>query len=394
MLEKNISKPNYKITENMIHLNCINRSTYNKLNNNFNDLSDKYKNIENRFVDIINDNNDLYEKNQLLQEENRLLKDQLGKLNTIINKDKYIYDELLFIDFDIFEDKYYELKEENNYYKYQLDILNSFFKDNNIRCLKELKDIVSKSLNNKYNTIDTILDNIDINIKSQNLKFDELSNKYKDINIRLKTIKNKIEKLPIGKIVIINGVKKIYKGKNEKITNKIKIMEEEYNNYVESQLSWARGILLNKIDDDKLIKILDILNKLVDNKTLSSSSSSETENENEYFNIFNKNKKAKFLEFESYSELGKKFIDNNINNKKDLSNDNLIFIKEIIKTSDIKYGSKDEKINRFISTCKRIYKLSQKIEINNIMKSKCKTNIRDMTNIEFDSLLQLIENKN
>jgi hypothetical protein len=86
-------------------------------------------------------------------------------------------------------------------------------------------------------------------------------------------------------------------------------------------------------------------------------------------------------------------IKNSINSKKDVPKEDLAILKETIKSSDLKSGNKDEKINRFINNCKRIYKLSQKISINNIIKSKIQTSIRDITNNEFDILLILIENK-
>lgn len=73
----------------------------------------------------------------------------------------------------------------------------------------------------------------------------------------------------------------------------------------------------------------------------------------------------------------------------------LEIIKESINSSDINYGKKDEKINRFINQCKRYYILSQKIKnTDNIIKSKLKTNIRDISNKDFDNLLLLLDNKN
>lgn len=62
-------------------------------------------------------------------------------------------------------------------------------------------------------------------------------------------------------------------------------------------------------------------------------------------------------------------------------------LKEIIKTSGLGTGKKEEKINRFISTCKRIHKLTQKSTIENIVKGHTRTSIRD-SNDEIDNLIK------
>lgn len=87
------------------------------------------------------------------------------------------------------------------------------------------------------------------------------------------------------------------------------------------------------------------------------------------------------------SKLGKQFIMKDITDKSQIQ-DIIKNYKKVIYC----YDSKD-KINRFISTCKRLYKLSEKVKIDNIMKSKCQTKIRDMTNIDFDNLLKLLDKK-
>lgn len=78
-----------------------------------------------------------------------------------------------------------------------------------------------------------------------------------------------------------------------------------------------------------------------------------------------------------------------INNEQNSSDDEKNISKKYNKYSN------NLKINRFISTCKRCYILSQNIKNHdNIIRSKCKTNIRDITNTEFDNLLKLLENTN
>lgn len=201
-----------------------------------------------------------------------------------------------------------------------------------------------------------------------------------------------MENFPIDKVIILGGVKKVYKGKIEKTIDKIKKMEKEFEEYCQKQIIWAKNILGNNIDDVKIIKILDIYNKLVNDDKNNQLSSSDSENE--FSDIYKDIKLLKINEMQKYITIGNTFINKNINSRKDLSNDDLVFIKEIIKTSDINYGTKDEKINRFINQCKRYSIMSQKMpNNNNIFKSKCKTSIRDMSNIDFDSLLKLIENK-
>lgn len=82
------------------------------------------------------------------------------------------------------------------------------------------------------------------------------------------------------------------------------------------------------------------------------------------------------------------YIDkNNINDKSQIK-DFIEVNKKFIKN----YESKD-KYNRFISTSKRIYKLSSYIETNILVNSRTYTKIRDISNNSFDNLLILLENK-
>lgn len=103
------------------------------------------------------------------------------------------------------------------------------------------------------------------------MKIKELFNDNKNLESRIKRIKNKIDKLPIGTIIIINGIKK-------------------------------------DIEDTKIIKYLDILNKLKKKYP-------EENSDDELSNIFKKIKKNKYNDFELLSELGNYFINNNISDK-------------------------------------------------------------------------------
>lgn len=363
-----------------------------------------YKKIENKDKDYIILNRKYmklqsniktnYETNKILQDENILLKKQNSELKILLNKDDFINDDLMYIDFDIFNESHYELERQINYYENQIDILNIFLKNNNINSFEELKTNIFTSIlkkndydyiYRKYDNINTILENVYINFESQNIKMNELLNNYKKLDNRIKNFKNKLKVIPIGTIITINGKQKIFKGKIEKPIDKIKEMEQEFNNYCEEQISWAKSIIGDNYSNDEIIKLLDIYNKL--NKNIIKDSS---DSECELDIIINKyNMKSKKIEeYKFLSELGNSFIDNNINDKSQIKN----FIKnnkEIIYSYDTK-----DKINRFISTCKRVHILSHIIPIDNIVKNKCQTNIRDITNIQFDNLIKLLENKN
>lgn len=65
----------------------------------------------------------------------------------------------------------------------------------------------------RYDNIEKIIENANINLQSQKNKLNEISNKYNNFNIKLNTIKDKVNKLPIGTIITINGIKKKFKGK-------------------------------------------------------------------------------------------------------------------------------------------------------------------------------------
>lgn len=332
MLEKNTKKPNYKITGNMVnilHNDCININEYNKLSVEFKNLSSSYKKLENNIIQTVNDYDDLYERNTFLEEENRRLKNQIDDLKIVNEKinciNNPINDDLLYIDYDIFDDLYYDLKKNNIYYEKYLGILDNIFVKYNISSLSELDALLSNILlNDKYININMVLDDLIIKSKLQNIEMNNLLNNYKYF-------------------------------------------------------------------DDNIVKILDIYSKLVnDNQDDSSDDINISKKYNKYCNNI---KQKKIEEFKEYCKLGKDFIEDNINSKKDISKDDLESIKEIIQNSDITYGKKDEKINRFINQCKRYYILSQKIKNHgNIIKSKCKTYIRDINNQDFDNLLKLLDN--
>lgn len=309
----------------------------------------------------------------------------------IINKSQFINDDLIYIDFDIFQYEYsFELKQQlNDYeeqindYESQLDKLNDIFNNNNIKSLYELKKRISKlSLNDKYHNINMLLDDLNIKSKSQNNKFNDSLNDYINFDNKIKKVKNKISNLKDGTIITIKGVKKIYRNKIEK-QNIFKMIEKEVDEYIESQISWAKSIIGNSHDEKKIVYLLDILNKL--NKDYNSTKS---DSENEISDIFDEMENIEIKRYNALFKLGKSFINNNITDKSQ--------IPEIIqnyKKIIYSYDSKD-KINRFISTSKRMYKLSNLISTENIIKSKCMTSIRDISNKDFDILLILLENRN
>lgn len=360
---------------------------------------------------LTQDNNNMLFKNPKIEElyisqENNLnkLKQIIKEKDNIILRNKIDHDNLK-IEYNSLESKFIEscnnendlyesnveLINHNNYYEKQFDFLNSFFKDNNINSLTELKNKISNIISNsidynylfkKYDKLDYILENTKINFQSQKLKMDELFNNFEYLYNKIKKIKNKINILPIGTILKINGVKKIFKGKIENHINKIKMVQEDFDEYCNKQIQWARGILGNEINDSQIIKLLDILNKL--NKSYTEKSDSE----GEISDIFNEMENIEVQRYNMLFKLGNSFIKKDISDKSQIP-DIIKDYKKIIYS----YDSKD-KINRFISTSKRMYKISILINTENIIKSKCMTSIRDISNDSFDNLLILLENYN
>jgi hypothetical protein len=366
----------------------------------YNFIKQEYDNLYKKFIDLSN-------KKEYLHKENIFLKIKINENITVCYDNPYnndfINDDIMNIEFDIFEESEYILKKKVKYYEEKLDCVYNFLEEHNISSFKELSHVIMfcKNNNNDVNITNTIENNEEYVKRVINLMSKEELNKMdQQINNSFKKIKNKLNTIKEGDVIIFKGIKrkevfikdKLKFIKIENVINKINMVEEEFTNYCKEQISWAKDILGNDYDDIKIIKLLDIFNKLIINHdNLSSSSDSE----NEYFEIYNDIKLLKIKELQKYIKLGNIYINKNINSKKDLSKEDLVFIKEIIKTSDIKFGTKDEKINRFINQCKRYFMISQKIpNNNNIFNNKCKTSIRDINNKDFNDLLKLLENNN
>lgn len=292
-----------------------------------------------------------------------------------------------------------DMKKQIKFYEYQLNCINNIFNKYNVKNEHDLINILNihnQNISQKKNIFDI--------------------NKFnKEWNNTYNCIKYKFSILKPGTILIINGKRKMFKQeeyynniKNNKIAfienkykenklqnvnkiellyNKINILEKDIDNYYKKQINWARSIIDKKMSDKQIINIIDVYNK-INEKEISNDSS---KNSILKYNTF---KDIKIKEIEYYSGLGDSFICNDINTRNDIPKEDISTLKEIIKTSGLGTGKKDEKINRFISTCKRIHKLTQKSTIENIVKSHTKTSIRDMSNDEFDNLLKLLENTN
>jgi hypothetical protein len=414
MLDKNIKKVNYKITENTLtSLGYVNKREYDILKSKLNDM----KNMEDKFINLLNDNDDLFVENQKLKEKINLLENQNNRLNIFVNPDvhdTYLSDfgngiETLYINEKI---DIISMKKEIKYYKYQLDGLNKLFLKNDIKNIDELIYILnmykknkSQILNNFY--YDNISELVDIQkdkINTINEQLIKQKDNFKIIMDKLDIIKYKFSKIKPGTIIIINRKKKMFKKneyylnfikekhnnlifqnkrKNELLINKIKMLEEDFDGYCSQQISWAKNVLGDKYTDNEIIKLLDVFNKLNKNYT-----SIKSDSEDEIYNIFNEMENNEIQRYTSLFKLGNNFIKNDISDKSQIS--------EIIKNYKkiiYSYDSKD-KINRFISTSKRMYRLSILITTENIIKSKCMTPIRDMSNEGFDNLLILLENTN
>ena len=224
-----------------------------------------YNNLENKYIESCKKENILYEEIKILKNTDRENKVD-GKFYNYNNMEFGEDLETLYIKENI--DTIY-MKKKIKYYEYQINGINNLLKQNNINSLIEFeKSISSTTLNNnysllnKYDNIITNLNDSEIKIKSQKSKTIEMFNNFKCLNNRIKKIKNNISKLKPGSIIIIKGIKKTIKEKNEKTNDKIKRMEQEFNEYCLQQISWAKNIIGNNYSDDEIIKLLDIYNKL------------------------------------------------------------------------------------------------------------------------------------
>lgn len=357
---------------------------------NYDFLKDEYNKLENKFVEVCDRENDLFEENNYLKDEIKILKIQLDELKILADKNNFINDDLMYIDFNIFQyESHYELKEQIDYYERQIDIMNSFFNNNNISNFEELIKIVTFYKNNNDNITSSLSITEYIEPINKKTNIGESKEEYirpinlmsrKEINQiqqqfdnSFKKIKDKLSRIREGDIITIKGIQRKA------------MLEEEFNKYYLNQIVWAKNIIGDSYDDKKIIKLLDIYNKLC--KTYKSDSSSDDELDL----IANEMETVEQQRFYIMCKLGSNFINNNISDKSQIS-DFIKRNKKILHYYDV--GKDDNKVNRFISTCKRLHLLSENINVNNIIKSKCLTNIRDMNNIEFDNILKLLENKN
>lgn len=308
----------------------INKHTENKLINIYN--KKHIFNEKNKFNFTFNGNNGMNksyfdciyckckdEEISILRTQNKKIRDQnidkdkkieelKNYINDFINQKSESIDDLIYIDYDVFQyESTYSLEKQIGYYEKQLDIIDSFLLSNDINNFLELKNKITKSsLNDKYHNINILLN--DLCIKSQNSKFECLLEDQKYIDNKIKTVKYKLSKLKTGTILEIKGIKKVYKHKNEK-KNNIKMIEEQFNEYCKKRISWARSVIGNEYNDEKIINLLDLFDKL--NKNYKSDNSSD----DELSSIFNDLKENKFKEYNIICNLGKYFINNNIEDK-------------------------------------------------------------------------------
>lgn len=360
--------------------------------NNYDNSIKDLNNLENNFIESCNNENILYEENKLLKKEITRIMDESNKYdyNTEFGDDienLYTQDNLDII----------YIKKQIKYYNFQFNYINNFLNSNNIKSFNDLIDII-----NFYKNKSQIDNNSKVVEKGDRNIFD--INKFtKEWNDKYNCIKSKISKLKPGTIIVINGKKKMFKKKeyynncinekhdhiinkikikNELLINNIKRVEEDFNIYYKNRISIARKIIGNNMDDDKIIELLSIYDKL--NKDYKKSPESLND---ELINISKEFDNVKLTEYNVLIKFGEYIDKNNINDKSQIK-DFIEVNKKFIKN----YESKD-KYNRFISTSKRIYKLSSHIETNILVNSRTYTKIRDISNDSFDNLLKLIENQ-
>lgn len=298
MLDKNINKnvllDNIFKNDNIKRLSTNNDFKFDfnfKVNNVINKNSPKciyckYKDDE---IKILKKNNEKIKK-EIKELENYIndfisfsLKYNINNINElktfIVNKTEIINDDLLYIDYDIFDDSYYEIKEQNSYYEKQLDILDNIFINNNVKSLDELKIRLSiLPLNDKYNNINILLDDLITKSRKQDNNFDFLLEDHKYINNKIKIIKNNISKLKPGAIITINGIKKIYKVKKIEKPNIFKMVEKDFNEYCNKQINFAKSVIGNEYTDKEIVGLLDVYNKLIKEYNSDCSSDDEISN--------------------------------------------------------------------------------------------------------------------
>lgn len=276
---ENNDKKNEEINKEIIFLKKRNEELlrrYDTLNSRVNALNHSNSDLNGRNNKLITMlsfyESENYEKDikikKLKKQNDELLE---FKNSHIFYNNKTSITDVLYIDFDIFlYESNYKLEKQVEYYEKQIDIINETLKDNNINSFSEFKTIILKSnINYKYDNILYLLDKLDEDINHQKITENKIINDFDDLNIRIKNIRSKLRKIKEGDIILIKGIKrkaiyingKLKLCKIENVFNKIKMLEENVNNFCTEQILWAKSVIGNEYSDDKIIKLLDILNK-------------------------------------------------------------------------------------------------------------------------------------
>jgi hypothetical protein len=232
--------------------------------------------------------------------------------------------------------------------KFYIDYYNILFKDkkinDNIFNLSKLPKI-QKSENIKIRKFDINL----LSFRMQFYKYNKIKNKFYN---NIKNFHN-----------LYNKHKEEYKKSMELFDTIEKEVEEDIKKEKEEQLN---------------IQMKKIYEKLKENNNI------ELKEDNNIYKLINKLEKQKVEKLYILSDIGKELKDQNIENETK-------FLEQF-KDNDIYYIydlKNKNKISRFINMCNKLYLLKDKINLDNIIKNKLLTSIRDLSQNNFTYLLNL-----
>lgn len=280
-----------------------------------------------------------------------------------------------------------------------------------------------KQLNDVYNNKIILLEN---NIKKLELKSNiEDNNLFKKIQESNNKLQNKCNSLNDEIKALKNDPKKSNVDKKKGVVKNVNENGIYYKNYFDSLLNnnlqptLSFGALVKKVENDKILinaknklknafRKITISNKFIKQlninknynmairnlfdkiiKNINSKINIKINNPvNKIEKLFSDNINYKYNEIDSQSKLGKFFIENNINNKKELRNhikinDNF-YLNSLINNED--------RVSRYIKFSKRLSILNNYLSIDIIIYCKFLNDIRDISEDMFFKLINKVDN--
>lgn len=264
-------------------------------------------------------------------------------------------------------------------YKNRLIIFRNKLKENNIlhedEFLQFLENYKNNNLSQNINNIDKInpLNNNDLKhlekkVKNIGIKYKYSELKFKLIELKKDTLKYKIDRRKF-KNQVNNTLNEINTLKSD-IKN-MQIFKIDFDEIVNEY----KNVL--KIEKDEQIKKL--YKKLIENKNVSQNK------ENNLIKIINKLENQKVEKLYILADLGSELKKDNIRDESEFLEktkgaDNMYYIYDL---------KSKNKISRFMNMCNKLYLLKDKIDLGNILKNNVLTQIRDISNENFEYLLSL-----